>query len=65
MVQTAAKHKGTERVRRKRSGSWQGIKQALSDLAELPPYAEAPELYRDWGEEGDFVVQVGRGECAQ
>lgn len=37
----------------------------LGDLAQLPPYEQAPELYSDWGEEEEFKVQVGRGECAQ
>ncbi len=40
------------------------IRLALADLAELPPYEEAPDLYRDWGEDGDFNVKVGKGECA-
>ena len=40
-------------------------REVLGDLAQLPPYEEAPELYTDWGEEREFKVQVGRGECAQ
>ncbi|MBI3943935.1 MAG: hypothetical protein HY326_13035 [Chloroflexi bacterium] len=43
----------------------QAIREALADLAELPPYEEDPELYTDWGEEEEFKVEVGRGECAQ
>lgn len=40
------------------------VRLALADLAELPPYEEAPDLYRDWGEDRDFNVKVGKGECA-
>ncbi len=41
------------------------LQEVLGDLAQLPPYEEAPELYTDWGGEGEFKVEVGRGECAQ
>jgi ferredoxin-nitrite reductase/sulfite reductase (ferredoxin) len=41
------------------------MRELLSDLVQLPPYEQAPELYNDWGEEREFKVQVGRGECAQ
>lgn len=40
------------------------VRAALADLAELPPYEEAPELYSDWGDDGEFKVWKGRGECA-
>ena len=41
------------------------FKPFLQDLQEVPPYAEAPELYEDLGGEGEvFSVQLGRGECA-
>jgi len=42
------------------------IKEELKEFTEVPPYAEAPELYTDVGdEEGKlFKVQVGKGECA-
>lgn len=65
MVQTATVTKRPARTQRRRNGLAQAVQQALSDLARLPPYEEAPALYSDWGEEGEFKVQVGRGECAQ
>lgn len=34
----------------------------LADLAKPPEIA--PELYKDWGDEEDFSLQLGRGECA-
>lgn len=40
------------------------IRQALADLADLPPYEVSPDDYRDWGGEGEFRVKVGQGECA-
>ncbi len=36
----------------------------LSDLVDLPPFETSPELYFDWGDEAEFKVQVGQGECA-
>jgi len=41
------------------------VQELLGDLTQLPSFEETPELYTDWGEEGEFKVQVGRGECAQ
>lgn len=40
------------------------LRAALADLAAVPPYEEAPEVYQDWGLEGEFRVKVGQGECA-
>lgn len=34
----------------------------VADLAKPPEFY--PELYKDWGDEGDFSLQLGRGECA-
>ena len=34
----------------------------VSDLAK--PAELFPELYKDWGDEQDFSLQLGRGECA-
>ena len=65
MVQTATVTRRAVQARRQKNGLVQAVQQALSDLTQLPPYEEAPELYSDWGEEGEFKVQVGRGECAQ
>jgi sulfite reductase beta subunit-like hemoprotein len=40
------------------------IREAVKDLTELPPLAEAPDAYRDWGGTEAFKVQTGKGECA-
>jgi len=40
------------------------LKESLAEFQDLPGYEEAPDLYRDWGEEGDFRLKTGRGECA-
>lgn len=65
MVQAVAVAERTARKRRRQSGLVEAVQKALSDLAQLPPYEEAPEFYSDWGEEGEFKVEVGQGECAQ
>lgn len=39
------------------------VRDAVVDLAELPPRAEAPEAYLDWNAEEAFHVQAGEGEC--
>lgn len=38
------------------------FRKATSDLAK--PAEIAPELYQDWGDDSDFSLQLGRGECA-
>lgn len=40
----------------------QTFREMTADLAKPPEIA--PELYRDWGDETDFSLQLGRGECA-
>lgn len=55
----------TSQAKRRENGLAQAIQVVLADLLQLLPYERAPELYRDWGEEREFKVQVGRGECAQ
>ncbi|HEY7676380.1 MAG TPA: nitrite/sulfite reductase, partial [Candidatus Methylomirabilis sp.] len=40
------------------------IREAVKDLTELPPRAEAPDPYLDWGGTESFSVQTGPGECA-
>jgi sulfite reductase beta subunit-like hemoprotein len=40
------------------------IREAVKDLTELGPQAEAPDAYIDWGGEARFRVKVGVGECA-
>jgi len=41
-----------------------GFKDLLADLAQLPPFEEAPHLYREPGSDVDFNIAVGKGECA-
>ena len=38
------------------------FRQATSDLAK--PIEIAPEMYQDWGDDQDFSLKLGRGECA-
>jgi sulfite reductase beta subunit-like hemoprotein len=40
------------------------IREAVRDLTDLPPQAEAAEAYLDWGGTEQFRVQTGEGECA-
>jgi len=40
------------------------IRQAVKDLTDLAPQADAPDAYIDWGGEAQFRVKVGVGECA-
>jgi sulfite reductase beta subunit-like hemoprotein len=43
-------------------GYW---KTALDPYTTLPPYDQAPDLYRDWGVESEFSLGgMGPGECA-
>jgi len=38
------------------------FKQLLADLAKPP--ADVPEMFRDWGDDAEYSLQLGRGECA-
>ncbi len=38
------------------------FRELTADLAK--PAELFPEIYRDWGDEGDFSLKLGRGECA-
>ncbi len=38
------------------------FKDLIADL--VKPIEVAPEMYRDWGDDVDFSLQLGRGECA-
>src|SRR5579863_1647595 len=38
------------------------FREATADLAK--PAEIAPELYQDWGDDTDFSLKLGRGECA-
>ncbi len=40
----------------------QTFKEMMVDLAK--PDESAPEMFRDWGDDEDFSLQLGRGECA-
>jgi sulfite reductase beta subunit-like hemoprotein len=40
------------------------VREAVKDLTDLPPRAEAAEAYLDWGGTERFRVQTGVGECA-
>ncbi len=40
------------------------IREAVKDLTDLLPQADAPDAYIDWGGEAQFRVKVGVGECA-
>ena len=40
------------------------IREAVKDLTDLPPHAQAPDQYLDWGSTEQFKVQTGEGECA-
>jgi sulfite reductase beta subunit-like hemoprotein len=37
-------------------------KELLADLAKPSP--ENPEMFKDWGDDENFSLQLGRGECA-
>ncbi len=65
MLQTAMVIERPAQTKRRENGLVQAVREVLANLAQLPPYEEAPELYCDWGEEREFKVQVGQGECAQ
>lgn len=65
MTQTATVVQRTIQTKQRENGLAQTMRKVLDGLTQLPPYEQAPELYTDWGEEGEFKVQVGRGECAQ
>jgi len=40
------------------------LKTELRPFTQLPPYEENPKLYYEWGEDKEFKVEIGRGECA-
>jgi sulfite reductase (ferredoxin) len=40
------------------------VKELVLEFTTLPPYAENPTLYYDWGETADFKPDIGVGECA-
>ncbi|MBI4715466.1 MAG: sulfurtransferase TusA family protein [Nitrospirae bacterium] len=41
------------------------IQKTLEPFVSVPGYEEIPELYRDWGAEGDFTLaELGPGECS-
>ena len=66
----------TERFAKERGpkdsfGEWVGkigkkeVREMIADLMDVPDYAEAPELYRDWADPREYTISdVGTGECA-
>ncbi len=40
------------------------LQKELDEFTQLPPIEQAPELYRDWTDESEFKLKVGKGECA-
>ena len=40
------------------------LKDKFADLRDVPEMAVAPEVYKDWGQDMQFKLQVGEGECA-
>ncbi len=40
------------------------MKGVVAPWTDLPPSAEAPDKYLDWGAEQDFKIETGPGECA-
>ena len=41
------------------------LKEMLTDLMQVPPHAERPEFYSDWGDPREFTLgDMGVGECA-
>jgi hypothetical protein len=37
-------------------------KELLADLAK--PSSDNPEMFKDWGDDENFSLKLGRGECA-
>ncbi len=40
------------------------VAESLAEFTEIPSYEEAPDGFRDWGEEEFFQLKTGVGECA-
>jgi sulfite reductase beta subunit-like hemoprotein len=40
------------------------LKDKFNDLRDVPEMAAAAEIYKDWGQDMQFKLQVGEGECA-
>jgi sulfite reductase beta subunit-like hemoprotein len=40
------------------------VKSALKEFTTLPSYQQAPEVFTDWGDQAEFQLKVGKGECA-
>src|SRR5690606_29577801 len=41
------------------------VKELIAPLCEVPPFQDAPDLYRDWGDPRVFTIgDIGVGECA-
>jgi dissimilatory sulfite reductase (desulfoviridin) alpha/beta subunit len=40
------------------------LRTEVEPFRSLPPYADKPEMYQEWGENHDFKAEIGQGECA-
>jgi len=40
------------------------LKEEVEPYRVLPPFAEKPDLYYEWGEFHEFKAEIGQGECA-
>ena len=40
------------------------LKKEMDPFRTLPPFSEKPELYEDLGAQGEFKMEIGKGECA-
>lgn len=40
------------------------LKKELDPYRTLPPFSEKPEMYEDLGAQGEFKLEMGKGECA-
>ncbi|HNA60594.1 MAG TPA: nitrite/sulfite reductase [Elusimicrobiota bacterium] len=40
------------------------VKSEIQEFTTLPPFEQNPSLYYDWGENAEFKVDIGVGECA-
>jgi len=40
------------------------LKKEMDPFRSLPPFSERPDLYEDLGAQGEFKLEIGKGECA-
>lgn len=39
------------------------LRALLASFEQIPAYDENPDYYKDWGQKGEFVLKVSKGEC--